>query len=81
MNIRNINVIAREIQQDWKQPNYAAMPYLNAMTCMSKMDDDFYYDNGRSVILYFLSNATTWRGETARRIKAELKSMLAASKR
>jgi len=28
------------------------------------------------IVRYFLSNATTWRGETARRIKAELKQML-----
>jgi len=27
-------------------------------------------------VRYFLSNATTWRGDTARRIKAELKEML-----
>lgn len=78
--MRNISTIAREIQQDWKKPNYAAMPYLNAMTCMNKMDEDFYFDSGRSVILYFLSNAASWRGDTAKRIKAELKAMLAASK-
>ena len=33
-------------------------------------------DDGGSIVLYFLSNATTWRGEDARRIKAELKSLL-----
>lgn len=29
----------------------------------------------RSIVLYFLSNATTWRGDDARRIKAELKKL------
>ena len=28
------------------------------------------------IVRYFLSNATTWRGEDARRIKAELKALL-----
>ena len=33
--------------------------------------------DGRSIVLYFLANAQQWRGPDARRIKAELKSMLA----
>jgi hypothetical protein len=27
------------------------------------------------MVLYFLANATTWRGEDAKRIKAELKKL------
>jgi hypothetical protein len=27
------------------------------------------------VVLYFLSNARTWKGEVAKRVKAELKKM------
>jgi hypothetical protein len=38
--------------------------------------DDFFNDSAKSVVLYFLSNAKTWRGDAARRIKAELKGML-----
>ena len=78
--MRKVNEIAREIQQDWKNIPYYAQPYLNAMKHVEHMDDDFYLDNGVSVILYFLSNAGSWRGETARRVKAELKAMLAARK-
>ena len=78
--MRKVNEIAREIQQDWKNVPYYAQPYLNAMRHLEYMDDDFYLDNGVSVILYFLSNAGSWRGETARRVKAELKAMLAARK-
>jgi hypothetical protein len=33
-------------------------------------------DSGRSIVAYFLSNASTWRGETAKRIKLELNKML-----
>ena len=57
--MRAIKDIAKEIRSDWKKPYFGAVPYLEAM----------------ETVLYFLANATTWRGETARRIKAELKSM------
>jgi hypothetical protein len=30
-------------------------------------------EDAKTIILYFLSNATHWRGETAKAIKAELK--------
>jgi hypothetical protein len=33
-------------------------------------------DSALSIIAYFLSNATTWRGDDARRLKAELREIL-----
>jgi hypothetical protein len=36
----------------------------------------FGADRGSDVILYFLSNARTYRGDDAKRIKAELKAMV-----
>ena len=68
--------IAREIEADWGKVNYAAKPYLEAMRELSSVRDNFLYDSGESVVLYFLGNATSWRGEKARQIKAELKTML-----
>jgi hypothetical protein len=73
---RPINVIAKEIVADWKVVNYAAVPYLEAMFSLDSIDDNFHYDSGKSVVRYFLANAQGWRGENARRIKAELKSMM-----
>ena len=73
---RSINTIAHEIQNDWKNVNYAAKPYLDAMLTMSNANDGFGYDSGESVILYFLSNAGAWRGEVAKRIKTELRKMV-----
>jgi hypothetical protein len=35
-----------------------------------------YADRADMVVRYFLGNATTWRGADAKRIKAELKSLL-----
>jgi len=67
--------IASEIRKDWKKVNCYAEPYLNAMSALANIDSNYYFDSGRSVVVYFLSNASQWRGETAKRIKAELKAM------
>jgi len=73
---RSINTIAQEIMEDWKNVNHHAEPYLDAMLTMSNVNDGLGYDSGESIILYFLYNAATWRGENARRIKAELRKMV-----
>lgn len=72
---RKIYQIAAEIRQDWKNVNYAAAPYLDAMLDLGTMEDFYGLDSAQSIVLYFLANAGSWRGENARRIKAELKSM------
>jgi hypothetical protein len=68
--------IANEIRKDWKPVYFGAKPYLEAMSSLDKITDDFGMDSGKSMVAYFLSNASTWRGETAKRIKAELNKML-----
>jgi hypothetical protein len=73
---RPLHAIARDIARDWAKPNYAAVPYLDAMCGLSNISDRFYMDDAESVVRYFLSNATSWRGPVARDIKAELKAML-----
>jgi hypothetical protein len=73
--MRPLYEIAREIRKDWHKVNYAAKPYLDAMASLGSVEDKYHYDSGKSVVLYFLSNASSWRGETAKRIKAELRSM------
>jgi hypothetical protein len=74
--MRPLYEIAREIKSDWKKPYFGAVPYLDAMSTLNSINDNYIYDSGKSVVLYFLSNANTWRGETARRIKKELKEMI-----
>ena len=74
--MRNLREIAREIKTEWKNPYFGAVPYLNAMSSMNSINDNFYGDSGKSVINYFLANAQTWRGDAAKRVKAELKSMM-----
>ncbi len=73
---RPIYQIAREIRQDWPPVNYAARPYLDAMRDLNEVTDMYDHDSAKSVIRYFLSNATMWRGDVARRVKAELKEMV-----
>jgi hypothetical protein len=77
---RSLSTIAREIRSDWKKPYFGAVPYLDAMLTLNSVSDPYYYDSGRSIVAYFLANASTYRGETAKRIKLELKSILAGAK-
>lgn len=74
---RPLYEIAAEIKQDWGAKIYfGAKPYLEAMHTLSKITDKYIDDSGSSVVAYFLANAGTWRGETARRVKKELNGML-----
>ena len=78
MEKRPVNVIASEIIRDWsrigKGVSPYAKPYLEAMQCIRSAADAYGADSGTSVILYGLSNMSHYRGETAKRLKAELKS-------
>ena len=73
--MRTLNEIAREIRADWNKVNFAAKPYLDAMASMGAISSRYGYDTGETIVIYFLANASGWRGETAKRIKSELKSM------
>ena len=73
---RSLNTIANDIRKDWAKPYFGAVPYLDAMLHLNTIRDTYYYDDAASVVRYFLANANTWKGETARAIKAELKAML-----
>lgn len=74
--MRPISVIAQEIQSSWTNPYFGAAPYLNAMLSLDTVDDNYGADDAKTIILYFLSNASTWRGADARRVKAELKEII-----
>ena len=74
--MRPLDTIAREIMQDWRKPYFGAVPYLQAMSTLTDINQPYGYDSGESIVRYFLCNASTWRGDTARRVKAELKGML-----
>jgi hypothetical protein len=74
---RPLHVIADEIRKDWGSKVYfGAKPYLQAMQSLTNVGDNYGMDSGRSIVNYFLANAGTWRGETARNIKKELNAMV-----
>jgi len=73
---RPIHEIAAEIRRTWKKVYFGAVPYLQSMATLGSVDDAFGLDNGRSIVAYFLANASTFRGPDAKRIKAELRAML-----
>ena len=75
--LRPISSIAYDIQKSWGvKVNYAAKPYLSAMKGLNSISDHYGYDSARSVVLYFLGNASTFRGDAAKSLKAELKQHL-----
>ena len=77
---RPLGIIAREIRNDWgsqgKGVYFGAKPYLDAMSQLSDIKDRYGMDGAKSIVAYFLSNASTWKGEKARAIKAELKKIM-----
>lgn len=73
---RPLYEIANDIHGDWTNVYFGAVPYLRALYDLDKITDKYHQDDAKTIVLYFLSNAKTWRGETAKRIKAELKSLL-----
>lgn len=76
-----IDQIAKVIRKDWGSKVYfGAVPYLNAMFYVSTLDSQYGVEDGRTQVIYFLANAQTWRGNTAKLVKAELNKRLKASR-
>ena len=71
-----VSDIARLIASDWKNISPYARDYLNAMKEINNIEGAYYADSAKSVVLYFLANAGTYRGENARAYKAILKEMI-----
>ncbi len=64
------------IAADWSGMAMTARPYFQAMGRMQNLSDTYGTESGKSIVLYFLSNAQSWRGEVARNVKGELKYRL-----
>lgn len=73
---RSLAEIAADIQKHWANVWFGAVPYLAAMGRLDKITDAYGDDDAETIVTYFLSNATYWRGPDARRIKAELTALL-----
>lgn len=77
---RKLSEIAAEIRADWQNMDVYAKQYVNAMAQMSSINDRYMADDAEGIVLYFLSNASKWRGDVARRVKKELNDMLKSIK-
>ena len=75
---RTFQQIARDIKSTWLNVYFGAVPYLDAMLKLDTSDpnESYLYDSAGDIARYFLANAQTFRGEDARRLKAELKSLI-----
>ncbi len=79
----SISELAYAIKKNWRATSkngiyFGAVPYLDAMTCVNTLEDRYLFEDGRTQVIYFLSNASTWKGEVAKAIKAELNKRLKA---
>ena len=77
--VRPLHVIAREIARIWGQQgtgvNFGAKPYLDALATLDNIYQNYGYDTAYDMVIYFLANANSFRGEDAKRLKAELKAI------
>ena len=71
-----ISDLALIIANDWAKVNFAARPYLDAMFSLSSVNENYGFESGRSIVSYFLANATSWKGDIAKAVKTELKARL-----
>ena len=60
----------------WPRPYFGAVPYINAMAELSSVSDKYGSDPVSEIAPVLPgSNASTWRGADAKRIKAELRAL------
>jgi hypothetical protein len=79
--VRPLREVAAEIRQDWgDRVWYGAEPYLGAMAEMDWIVGRYDKETGEDIVTRFLWNAAKWRGDVARRVKAELKARLKAER-
>lgn len=71
-----VSEIAQAIAKDWQNISPYAKDYLEAMKDIQDINGSYYADSAKSVVMYFLANASSYRGENARAYKALLKDMV-----
>lgn len=73
---RLIKEIAKEIKDKWPKVSPWAKPYLDAMMTLNTIQDYYWMDSAEEIVIRFLSNAQSFKGEDAKRLKGELKSLM-----
>lgn len=73
---QSLSQLASLIIKDWEKMSIHAKPYVTAMRTLHDMDSKYGRDDAKGIVLYFLSNAGSWRGEVARIVKTELRGRI-----
>lgn len=82
INHRPLSDIGAEIRKDWgNRMSGMAKPYVDAKARLNSINDKYGSDTTVEVVSRFIGVAGTWHGATAKRIKTELKGILAAYER
>ena len=78
MSKRTFQQIAKDIKSTWLNVYFGAVPYLEAMLELDTTDPGtmYYNDSAENIALYFLANASTFRGSDAKKLKEELKKLI-----
>jgi hypothetical protein len=74
--IMDMESIARGKGKYWRNVFPYLAPYADAMMSLNSIEDNYMWDSGREIVCRFISNAATWKGEVAKRVKAELRKMV-----
>ena len=61
-----LSEIAVAVKGDWKNVYFGAVPYLDAMSELETVNDNYYQDSGASIVRYFLGNAQTYSKRTSK---------------
>ena len=77
-----LHEIAVIISKDWKKVTKDgkvhpyAKPYVEAMMSCETLDSRYIVEDGRTQVIYFLSNASYWKGAVAKEVKLYLNKIL-----
>lgn len=74
----NTHIMVALVKKPGKVPAWVAYarPYVSAMRELTDITDRYYLDSGYEIVLRAMCNLQSWRGDDARRIKAELQAHL-----
>jgi hypothetical protein len=73
---RPLYEIAADIRKNYPTLYFGAVPYVDTLAKLDKITDMYHADSAETIVRYLQGNLMYWRGEHAKRIKAELKALL-----
>ncbi|MEO5348895.1 MAG: hypothetical protein H7836_04540 [Magnetococcus sp. YQC-3] len=68
---KSINQLGAIVAKEWVKPYFGAVPYIKALQQIN--DGKYLFEDEKTIVIYFLSNARTWKGDIAKEVKQELK--------